>query len=237
MLVHGWMVTARMWDGFAPLLPAARPITPGLAIAGAAPPSAAEAAAVTLETLAADVLVAATAAGAERFDLIGHSMGGQLAQLVAATAPARVRSLTLVNPVPLAGLPLPAEVAAAFRGSGGDRAAQAAILSQACRELTAAATDALLDDAGTIAPGWIARGFDLFTAGIDGARLEAITCPTLVVATDDPFLPPPFLEDAIVSRVRGARLAVLNGPGHYPHLERPAELARLVARFLAEAGR
>lgn len=224
------MVTGRVWDGFAPKLD-------GRIVAPTLMPSAADLATTTLDALAATVLDEATRAGLERFHLVGHSMGGQIAQLVAAQAKDRVRSLALVNPVPLSGLPLPADVAAAFRSSGGDRAAQGAILDQACLELSAAARDALLDDAGSIAPAWIARALDLFVTGGDATRLAEISCPTMVVATDDPFLPPPFLEQTVVSKIAGARLEVVKGPGHYPQIERPDALASALRSFFAQAAR
>ena len=58
-----------------------------------------------------------------------------------------------------------------------------------------------------------------------------------VVATDDPFLPPPFLEQAVVSKIAGAKLAVVKGPGHYPQVERPDALADVVRSFLADASK
>jgi non-heme chloroperoxidase len=70
-------------------------------------------------------------------------------------------------------------------------------------------------------------------AGGFAERLSAIKAPTLVVATDDPFLPPAFLRQAVVSLIRGARLAVLPGPGHYVQVERPRETAALLEAFLA----
>jgi non-heme chloroperoxidase len=227
VLVHGWMVTSKVWDDFAPRL-GARTFTPSTV------PAASEISSATLATLATRVLEDAARAGFERFHLVGHSMGGQLAQIIAATAKDRVRSLALVNPVPLGGLPLPPDVGDAFRTSGGNRAAQGGILDQACRELSPVAKDALLADAGTVPAAWIARALDLFVAGGDTAVLGSIACPTLVVATSDPFLPPAFLEQAVVSKISGARLAVLEGPGHYPQIERPGELAALLRAFFAE---
>lgn len=231
------MVSERVWSALTPLLPELRSVTPRLSIAGTAAPVPAEIAALSLDSIAAEVLEAASRAGLERFHLVGHSMGGQIAQLVAATAPERLRSLALVNPVPLGGLPLPDAVAAAFRGSGGNRTAQGAIVDQACRELASAAKASLLDDAGEIAPAWIARAFDVWTAGGDAAKLARVSCPTLVVATDDPFLPPPFLEAALVSRIATARLEVLKGPGHYPQIERPDALAAVLRAFFADVQR
>lgn len=222
LFVHGWMVTGRVWDELTKDVEGA--VAPTFAPEGS-PTS------ETLETLADRVIAAADEAALERFHLVGHSMGGQIAQLVAARAKGRLASLALVNAVPLGGLALPADVASAFRSSGGNRAAQGAILDQACCELTTDAKERLLDDAGTIAPAWIARSLDLFVAGADAAALSTIDCPTLVVATSDPFLPPALLEQQIVSRISGAKLTTIAGPGHYPQVERPGALLETLRSF------
>ena len=52
--------------------------------------------ALDISTLAADALAVADAAGAARFHLVGHSMGGVIAQAVALAAPERVKSLALL---------------------------------------------------------------------------------------------------------------------------------------------
>ena len=51
---------------------------------------------LSIETMAADALAVADAVGATSFDVVGHSMGGIIAQQLALTAPARVRSLSLL---------------------------------------------------------------------------------------------------------------------------------------------
>lgn len=52
--------------------------------------------AIDIPRLAADALAVADAAGAGRFHLAGHSMGGVIAQAVALKAPERVKSLALL---------------------------------------------------------------------------------------------------------------------------------------------
>ncbi len=138
--------------------------------------------------------------------------------------------------MPVGGLPLPPDVAGFFRSSGGSRDAQGGIVDKACLVITPDAKSALLDDAGTIAPEWIAHTLDLFTRGGDASELSKITSPTLVVATDDPFLPPAVLQEHVVSRVKNARIEVLRGPGHYPQIERRDETAAILQRFWADQG-
>lgn len=51
---------------------------------------------ITIEAMAADALAVLAAEGIDRFAIVGHSMGGLVAQQVALTAPARVASLSLL---------------------------------------------------------------------------------------------------------------------------------------------
>lgn len=219
LFLHGWMVTNRVWDGFVSRLDIDQAIVPHLKSGD------------SLEALATEAFAAADEAGVDRFDLVGHSMGGQIAQLVAARAPSRVRSLALINSVPLGGLPFPDDIAGFFRTSGENREAQSGILAQACLSIAPAEREALLADAGSVPKAHIAKGFDLFKNGVDASVLAKIIAPTWVLATDDPFLPPALLEKEIVSKIPSARLEVLHGPGHYPQLECAAATAERLQAF------
>lgn len=233
VFVHGWMTSGGVWDDLLGVLDGGRrflvadlPGTGGTARGDGA---------LTLERLADLVLAALDHAGVDRFDLVGHSMGGQLAALVAASAGARVSSLALLTPVPLSGVPLPPALHDLFRDSGEDRDAQGRILDMACRELPATARARLLDDAGRIAKAVVAETFAAWSTGGHAERYAAITAPTFVLATDDPFLPVDFLRDAVAARIPGARLEHLAGPGHYPQVERPREVATALARHWERA--
>jgi pimeloyl-ACP methyl ester carboxylesterase len=163
-------------------------------------------------------------------------MGGQIAPWLAITQPQRVSGIVLLCTVPAAGIPLPDDARGLFRNSGGNRAAQQTILGLACKELTEAARERLLDDAATVATPCIEQAFDAWTQGGFADRLSSIKAPTLVIATDDPFLPPAFLQASVVDPIAGARMAVLSGPGHYVQIERPKESAAILQAFLAGLG-
>lgn len=231
ILVHGWMMSGAAFDDLIEQLDldGLRLIVPDQRGSGR---SGRPEHGYSLARYAADVLAVADAAGARRFVVVGHSMGGQIAQLVAAEHPERVLGAVLLCPVPASGMALPADAQALFRSCGEQRDMQRTILDLACKQLDPARRERLLDDSMQTGRACIEQAFDAWTAGGLRDRLQHITAPTLVVATDDPFLPPPFLREQVVRPIAGARLGYLPGPGHYPQVERPRETAALLTAFL-----
>lgn len=230
LFVHGWMASGKVFDRMLPIA-GLRCIVPDLRGTGA---STHRGESESIEHLGRDIIAVADAAGLKTFALVGHSMGGLIAQWVASEVPERVTTLVLVNAVPASGMQLPPEADGLFSTSGGDRGKQGAILDLACKELAPADKAWLLDEAGRIDPARITRMYRAWTGASFVDRLARVQAKTLVIATDDPFLPPDFLRAAIVDKIAGATLHTLPGPGHYPNVERPAELARVVERFVTQ---
>lgn len=231
VLVHGWMVSGAVWDPIVDALTEAgkRLIIPDQRGSGS---SGKPAQGYTLEQYTTDLLALVDTAGLDRFALIGHSMGGQIAQLAATRLGDRITSMTLICTVPASGMALPPEAVALFRTSGGKPEAQAAILGMACKQLDDDARAALLADAATVCDTCIAEAFDSWTAGGFADRLSAITCKTYVLGTDDPFLPPDFLKQTVVEPIANAEFVHLPGPGHYPQSESPAATAAQLRELL-----
>lgn len=234
MLVHGWMMSGAVWDDLlAAVQPGIRYVIPDLRGTGG---SDAPSDGYTLERLAADVVGLADHLGLERFAVVGHSMGGQVAQQVALQAGARVDGLLLLNSVPPAGMKLPDDAHGLFFNSAGNREMQGTILDIACTQLPAETKERLLDGAGSISQACIQGTYEAWTGGGFADQVGEITAKTLVVATSDPFLPPEFLQAAIVDLIPKARMTVLAGPGHYPQAENPGHTAAVVEGFLAGLG-
>lgn len=232
LLIHGWMVSGLVYDDFLEALGAdgLRLIIPDLRGTGR---SGRPEGGYTIEQYARDVEAVADAADARSFVLVGHSMGGQIAQWLAATLTDRVLGAVLLCPVPASGAPLPAETLAMFRSSGGDRAKQGGILDYVCKELPPASRERLLDAAVTIPPICIAQACEAWAGASFAEKLSAIKAPTLLVGSDDPALPLDFLKQTVAAAIPGASYAYLPGPGHYIQVERPREVAALVRAFLA----
>lgn len=232
LLLHGWMMSSAVWDVWLPQLDVGgrRLIIPDMRGCGGSSRWSGE---YSHAQLAADALACLDAEGVAQARVVGHSMGGQLAQWIAAHHPARVSALTLLTPVPARGMSLPPEADGLFSTSGGDRGKQGTILDLACRQLGEATREAMLDDAGQVPASMVEAIYRLWSQASFEEALGQVEAPTLVVATDDPFLPPAFLRQAVVERIARARLVYLPGPGHYPQAEQPGATAALVESFWA----
>lgn len=70
-----------------------------------------------------------------------------------------------------------------------------------------------------------------------GAKLESVRCPSLVVmGTADPDFPDPEVEANELGRILGSDVVMVEGAGHYPQAQNPAEVAEAIAAFSATLG-
>jgi len=68
------------------------------------------------------------------------------------------------------------------------------------------------------------------------AELEKIAVPTLLVFGADDRLTPPSIGRAMVARIAGVELVVIDGAGHLVNLEKPDEFNETLRRFLLIKG-
>jgi poly(3-hydroxyoctanoate) depolymerase len=182
------------------------------------------------------------ALGYDRVDVLGVSLGGVVAQQLAHQAPQRVRRLVLAATGPgLGGVPgspsvlLHLATPRRYYQPGYYRRIAGHVYGGEARR----DPDALLHDspARFIVPPTL-RGYLGQVYAITGWTsllwLRTLPQPTLVLAgDDDPIVP--LVNGRILARcIPGARLEVIGGGGHLFLLERPAEMATLVADFLGE---
>ncbi len=207
---------------------------------------------------AADLAELPIAIGLERYHLLGHSWGGGIAMLSAATQSDRVASLTLLNPVGLTGEWLPRltpTAAQRLSGAALDRllAADLAVHSDAT---TAADPAALSEYAAAIYPAWFAEPelADLLSppasTSVTGAAVSArlrregydwrgivgpLGMPTLLVHGTADLLPLTLAEETVTVLGPRARLLPVPNAGHNAFWEQPLIVFPAITEFLAAA--
>lgn len=64
-------------------------------------------------------------------------------------------------------------------------------------------------------------------------KVSALSLPTLIIAGSEDKLTPPKYSEALAEKIQGSRFLILQGASHYPFMEKPAEVNKAIADFLA----
>jgi pimeloyl-ACP methyl ester carboxylesterase len=188
-----------------------------------------------LASLAADVEGVVAALGLARFVLVGHSMGGKVAQLVASRRPPGLAGLILVAPSPPVTMNLPPDVRHGMVGAYASRDSIVATVEQVLAgsplgadDLEAVVSDSLLGSAAARA------AWPLATSQEDiGALVVGVAVPTLVISgEEDRVDPPAVLRQELLTRIPQAKFCLLPGIGHLVPLEAPDHLAGSIRTFI-----
>ena len=202
----------------------------------------------TLSDMAGDAVAVLDAARVTKAHVVGASMGGMIAQLVAVEHPARVLSLTSImsttgNPMLPPARP---EAMAALTAPISPQASLAEVLTRGAMVSKAIGSPAYPSDAQRLAerierdfkrsfhPTGPARQMAAIVADGDRRdRLAGVTVPTLVIhGADDPLVPVEGGRDTAAS-IPGATLVEIPGMGH----DLPLALVETIAEAIAEHAR
>jgi pimeloyl-ACP methyl ester carboxylesterase len=230
VLLHAFASSGRMFAAMQERLARRnRCLTIDLRGFGRSPP----AGAYTVAGHATDVLDVVARHAAERYVLVGHSMGGKVALAVAARRPAGLAGLALLAPSPPTPEPIGEEDRGERLSAHGDRAAARQTLDRIVAH-PVPAIDADQFVADTLACSASAWAWWLR----DGSRedisslLKTIAVPMLVVSGDaDPVVPLEALRGPLLEACPGASLTRIAGAGHLLPLERPQACAEAIAAF------
>jgi proline iminopeptidase len=214
-------------------------------------------ASMTWQNLTADADALRQELGFERWAVLGHSFGGQVALEYTLRYPERVSHLVLLDTAGdarwsqekaadvLAGRGFsPATVAVARRYYSGRIApkdfVRASIrllpaydhrfsLLRLARQMLEGGWRAEMRPEALEFGGQMMRGWSVMD------RLGEIRAPTLVISGHDDFLFPPESQAQLTAGIPNSRLRIIERAGHNPQSERPAETLAAVADFLAVA--
>jgi proline iminopeptidase len=212
---------------------------------------------MTFDNLTADADSLREALGFERWAVLGHSFGGNVALEYALRYPERVSELVLLDTAGdarwsqekaagvLAGRGCsPATVAVARRFYSGRIAPEDFIRAsfrllpaydhrfsfvRLAREMLDGGWRAKMRPEALIFGGQMMRGWNVMD------RLGEIKAPTLVIAGHDDFLFPPEAQALLAAGIPNARLRIIERAGHNPQTERTAETLAAIADFIDAA--
>jgi len=182
-----------------------------------------------LDQLVADTVAAVDLLGLDRFHLLGHSMGGLVAQRVVLEHPDRVASLILMDTLAEPTLDIPEDMLATAVGIGRTKGMTAlanamdaaspgiSFALEADRDKIAARNRYKLVNMDVEAFGALAAELRTFPPLLP--RLGAISCPTTVIVGEFDL---PFRAQsvAMADAIPGAALVVIDGAAHCPQEER-----------------
>ncbi|CAB3788406.1 2-succinyl-6-hydroxy-2, 4-cyclohexadiene-1-carboxylate synthase [Paraburkholderia caffeinitolerans] len=236
VFIHGFLDGADAWDDVVSELGAraSNALCVDLPGMGA---RASEPGPYSLERFADDVATQVRALSGPRRPvvLVGHSMGAQIAELVAARLGEQVRGLVLLTPVPLRGAGLPPDVIRAFHAAGGNPAAQRELR----RSLAANLDDAQLERLGQlgdrVAPAAVGTFADLWNEGHpEGPEPARYRGPVLIMRGEgDAFINADLIASGVTPRFASPEVVSIERAGHWPHVEQAVAVVHALQSFLA----
>src|SRR5262249_49271533 len=190
-----------------------------------------EARAMTLESLADEAGDIVLAIGGPVI-VVGQSFGTQVAELVAAQHPDRVRGPVLLTPVPLGGTRLPDAVVAPFRALGGDRDAQRRLRGELSPNLSDEQRDRLTTIGTPVAAEVVSHYVDVWNRGVSNPpAISAFHGPVLIVRGGADAFVTEQLVAGVSPRFPKAEVKVIDKGGHWLHVEYPGVVAAMILDF------
>ncbi len=194
----------------------------------------------TLGALVQAVLDMVQHLGAERTVLLGHSMGGMVAQEVAARAPHLVSGLVLACTSAAFGKAdgawqaqfIAERLAPLDSGMGMAGVADKLVPSLVSPQAPAAALKIARDIMAQVPEATYRVALPAIAAFDRREALASIRVPTLLLAAEHDRTAPPEVMQRIAARVPGSEYLCLPGAGHIANVEAPAAFNAAVVAFL-----
>jgi proline-specific peptidase len=217
----------------------------------------AEVSSMTFENLTADADALRQTLGFDQWAVLGHSFGGNVALEYALRYPQNLSHLVLMNtcgdqwwanhnaPELLAKRGFSADTVEAARRFYNGQVTSEEYLPTIMKFIRAysyhssflyLAQDVVLGHMPKTRPEALIFGYtQLLNGWTVMDRLSEIKVPTLVLAGRHDFLFPPEHQVVLAAGVTNARLEIIERAGHNPHMERSAEVNKIIKSFIAEA--
>jgi len=197
--------------------------------------------AMTFPALAEALVVLFDGLGLDRVHLVGHSIGGMIAQELAATRPERLRTLVLSATSPAFGRPdgdwqqefVRRRLAPIEAGRSMAEIAREAVPGLVGPGAADAGVALAVASMGLVPPESFAAAIRMIVGFDRRDALSRIAVPTLVLAGGADTNAPAAMMEKMAARIPGARYVCLDAVGHLANLEAPDRFDAAVMGFLA----
>lgn len=240
LFIHGFPLTGRMWQpSVEQLSKSHRCIVPDLRGFGKSQASAK----VGMRQYADDLAAVLDAAGErEPVVVIGLSMGGYVQFEFFRQHRSRVRAMVLsdtrANADNPEGIAKRQEMIAAVAKSGSKAAADAMIDKLFAPGVNPVIRSEWLEIMTSASPTGVMAAIQAMADRPDlRATLPTIDVPTLILVGEHDVITPPDVHKEMHQAIPGSKLEIVPGAGHMLPVEKPAEFAGLVERFLLHSAR
>ncbi|MCC6007979.1 MAG: 3-oxoadipate enol-lactonase [Rhodobacteraceae bacterium] len=190
--------------------------------------------------LVADAAALLDALGVRDCLFVGLSIGGMIAQGLAAERPDLVRAMVLSNTAARIGHPAMWEDRIAAIRAGGIEALADAVMERWFSRRFRESNPAELEGWRTMLVRTPEAGYIGCSAAIAETELHESTSrlrlPTLAIAGSEDGSTPPDLVRETADLIPGSRMALIRGAGHLPCVEAPETFAGHLADFIAATG-
>ncbi|MDU9005297.1 alpha/beta fold hydrolase [Sedimentitalea todarodis] len=235
VFVHGFLGGSRQWQGQTEALAELDIIALDLPGFGKNAQLEALGSIASFAEWALDGLVAQ---GIQKCQLIGHSMGGMVAQEMVARAPERIDRLVLYGTGPIGVLPGRFETIGTSKrrahADGPQATARRIAATWFLEREQAAAYEACAAIAEQCSLPSILAGLDAMQSWSGAKHLADIVTKTLVIWGDRDRTYPWSQTEQLWQSIPGANLAVIPGCAHATHLEKPGLFNRVLGDFCAD---
>jgi pimeloyl-ACP methyl ester carboxylesterase len=238
VLLHGVGGGAAAWQGNAPAIAEAgfavvAPDFPGYGDSPSIDP-------YDMAGLAASVVAVLDALAASRVVLVGHSMGGMVAQEVVARAKDRVHGLVVCNASPAFGKPGGAWQQQFLAERLGPLDAGVGMAGLAARLVPAmlaplaprAAVEQAIALMSAVPEPTYRNALHALSAFDRRDNLARIAVPTLAITGEHDRSAPSAMVQQMALRIRGAEYVCISGAGHLANIETPQPFNRALVSFL-----
>ena len=242
LFLHGLGGAAASWrpqlDALAPSLRCLAWTMPGYGPSAPLPTT-------TIATLADAAVEVLDRFEVDRADVVGHSMGGYVAQELAVEHPERVGRLVLAATTAAFGKPgsefnerfLAARLEPLDEGLTPADVAPALVDGLCGPDVSSAVRADAVASMSEISPPAYRRALEALVAWDGRQRLPSVTADTLCIAAERDETAPLRAMERLGALIPGSTLEVIAGCGHLLNNEAPAAFNRLLTNFLVTAGR